>query len=184
MNRFKKLCAVSLLVPALIVEWNAYSAGGIAIIKSRSGKLYDAFIESVRANLKNDTMVFDLEGDVDFIDGIVEEIDVLLLLQDSTVLTAESIKYLIVYLTGKGVPVIGNSEAMLVSGAAVAIVPDEKELGKQAADLIKSALEGKGEDMAKVSGPGKFSLRKNQNILEKLLMIHPELEKIFVKKIK
>jgi putative ABC transport system substrate-binding protein len=73
---------------------------------------------------------------------IQHDIDGLWLLPDSTVVTAESFKYLLLETMTRGQVLLAFSEELVDRGALAAVAPNYRQIGRQAAALVKRVLSG------------------------------------------
>ena len=73
---------------------------------------------------------------------IQQQIDGLWLLPDSTVVTAESFKYLLMETMQRGQVLLAFSEELVDRGALAAVAPSYRQVGRQAAALVKRVLAG------------------------------------------
>jgi putative ABC transport system substrate-binding protein len=74
--------------------------------------------------------------------ALLSQIDVLWLLPDSTVLTEDSLRFLLGSALDANVPVVGFSSELVRSGALVGLYVDYEEIGRQAGKLVERMLHG------------------------------------------
>jgi putative ABC transport system substrate-binding protein len=74
--------------------------------------------------------------------GLIPQVDALWLVPDSTVLTEESISFLLTTTLDSNIPVIGFSSELVRSGALVGLSVNYEDVGRQAALLTRKILGG------------------------------------------
>jgi len=74
--------------------------------------------------------------------GLIPQVDALWLIPDSTVLTEESISFLLTTTLDSNIPVIGFSSELVRSGALVGLSVNYEDVGRQAALLTRKILGG------------------------------------------
>ncbi len=138
----------------------------------RLGVLYDpentgALVEDARRVAK--FFGFDLitrvvrsEKDVPaMLRALMPQIDALWLIPDSTVLTEESISYLLTTTLDSNVPVIGFSSELVRNGALVGLSVNYEDIGRQAAILARKLLSAPQLKTPASFPPEKFQLALN-----------------------
>lgn len=81
-------------------------------------------------------------GAPDALKGMIGDIEAFWLLPDLTVVTAETVRHIILSCLTAGVPVIAFSEKYLEMGALMAITFDPRDMGVQTGELAAAVLEG------------------------------------------
>ena len=117
---------------------------GIVYDKSKSGALVEEVRKATR--LLGITLVAreidSQEAAVNAISALQGEIDAYLMLPDSTVLTPESVKYLLLFSFKNQIALVGLSEKYVKQGALLSLSFDSKEIGRQAGELANDYLMG------------------------------------------
>lgn len=80
--------------------------------------------------------------------GLVSEVDTLWLVPDSTVLTEDSLRFLLNTSMEASIPVLGFSPDLVKSGALVGLSVNYEDIGRQGGALARSILNGKGRSPA------------------------------------
>ena len=93
--------------------------------------------------------------------AIVNQIDALWLVPDSTVLTADSFNFLLKTTLDANIPVIGFSPDLVSKGALLSIHFNYEDVGKQVAQLASRILHGKGFKMGVIHSPEPLRLAIN-----------------------
>jgi ABC-type uncharacterized transport system substrate-binding protein len=93
-------------------------------------------------------------------------IDVLWLIPDSTVLTEDSLEFLLRTTSEARVPVVGFSSGLVRSGALAGLYINYSEVGKQVAGLAQKILQGQSIPQGTVLPPEHVSLAINKQIAE------------------
>ena len=107
---------------------------------------------------------------------VLEQVQVLWLIGDPMVITSDSFPYIVLSALQKGVPIFGSDEAMALGGAAVSLIPDPADVGKQAARLAQSLLAGKPPAAPLAYAQGQVAVNKKILALLKL-SLPPEFMK-------
>ncbi len=100
--------------------------------------------------------------------SILQKSDLLWIIPDSTIVTPDSIDYILSNTLEEGIPVITFSEDLLKKGALVAISPDYAAIGEQAGHLVLSFLGGKSPGRLFIQPANKIRLIINQKMAKKL----------------
>ena len=103
--------------------------------------------------------------------AVLEQVQVLWLIGDPLVITSDSFPYIVLSALQKGVPLFGSDEAMAQGGAAVSLIPDPADVGKQAARLAQGLLASKSPAPALAYPQGQVAV--NQKILTLLNLSLP-----------
>ena len=107
---------------------------------------------------------------------VLEQVQVLWLIGDPMVITSDSFPYIVLSALQKGVPLFGSDEAMAHGGAAVSLIPDPADVGKQAARLAQGLLASKPPASSLAYAQGQVAV--NKKILTLLnLSLPPEFLK-------
>jgi putative ABC transport system substrate-binding protein len=103
--------------------------------------------------------------------------DVLLAIPDQTVYSGKTSKHVLLYTYRNRIPFVGLSAPWVKAGALYALGVDYRDLGRQAAELIKKNLDGGAFENA-ISPPEKVTYTINSKIKDYLhLKISPDLIK-------
>jgi putative tryptophan/tyrosine transport system substrate-binding protein len=98
-----------------------------------------------------------------------EKIHALWILPDETILTPEVIQYMVLFSFRSKVPLLGLSERQAQMGALLSLsFGSSEDIGRQAAELANSILEGKSPDMIPYTMARKLKLTVNLKAAEKL----------------
>lgn len=98
---------------------------------------------------------------IDAFTALQGQVDCILMLPDVTVITAETVKYLLLFSFRANIPLIGISEKYVTQGALFALSSDIPDLGKQAGDLATQVLSGKESTERTLSDPASLTLSIN-----------------------
>jgi putative ABC transport system substrate-binding protein len=103
--------------------------------------------------------------------------DVLLAIPDQTVYSGKTAKQVLVYTYRNRIPFVGLSASWVKAGALYALEVDYRDLGRQAAELIKKNLAGTPPETS-IFHPEKVAYSVNSKIIDYLrLEINPDLIK-------
>lgn len=119
---------------------------------------------------------------IDALNSSLSESDVLLALPDASVYNAGTIKSILFTTYRHKVPVIGFSESFVRAGALAAIHSSTKQLGKQAAELIKKYYK-KQSIKQHIIYPDDFDITINKDVAKSLGILAPD-RKALIKKLK
>ncbi|MDD5434229.1 MAG: ABC transporter substrate-binding protein [Nitrospira sp.] len=100
--------------------------------------------------------------------ALQNKIDLLWMIPDSTVVTAESIDFIFMTALQSNIPVIAFSEDMVRKGAIIAITPDYKSVGEQAGRMAAEVLKGKKAGKIPVSFANKIRTLVNPGLAKKI----------------
>lgn len=107
--------------------------------------------------------------------AIQNKIDLLWLIPDSTVVTAESLDFILLTALENNLPVISFTDDMVRRGAVMAISPDYRGVGEQAGHLAAEVLKGKKPGNMPVSFARRIRTLINPDAARKLgIKIKPE----------
>ncbi|MBI5192072.1 MAG: ABC transporter substrate-binding protein [Nitrospirae bacterium] len=104
----------------------------------------------------------------DALRAIQHKIDLLWMIPDSTVVTAESIDFIFLTALENNTPVISFSDEMVRKGAVMAILPDYHSVGEQAGRLAIDILRGKSPAKIPVTLSEKIRTLINPGIAKKI----------------
>lgn len=104
----------------------------------------------------------------DALRAIQNKIDLLWIIPDSTVVTAESIDFIFLTALENNTPVISFSDEMVRKGAVMAILPDYRSVGEQAGRMAIDILRGKKPAKIPVSNAEKIRTLINPGIAKKI----------------
>ena len=96
------------------------------------------------------------------------KIDLLWMIPDSTVVTAESGDFIFMTALQSNIPVISFSEDMVRKGAIIAIAPDYRAVGEQAGRMAIEVLKGKKAGKIPVSFANKIRTLVNPGLAKKI----------------
>jgi putative ABC transport system substrate-binding protein len=154
----------------------------------RVGILYDPDLNSAwvkeaeRAAQKTgiEVITFKVSTPKQLISGlkyINKNADVLLAIPDQTVYSGKTAKQVLVYTYRNRIPFVGLSASWVKAGALYALEVDYRDLGRQAAELIKKNLAGTPPETS-IFHPEKIAYSVNSKIIDYLrLEINPDLIK-------
>lgn len=111
------------------------------------------------------------EEAINAISAMEGEIDAFLMLPDFTVLTPESVKYLLLSSFKNKISLVGLSEKYVKQGALLSLSFDSKEIGKQAGELAYDRLENM---QSKIVDPRTLRLFVNKNTAAQLNITIPD----------
>jgi len=116
--------------------------------------------------------------------SLLTQIDALWLIPDSTVLTEDSLDFLLSTTLEARIPVLGFSPGLVRSGALAGLYINYAHIGKQVAGLAKHYLNGKSIPNGRLLPPERISLAINQQIADYLNITIPphvaaEAEELF-----
>lgn len=104
----------------------------------------------------------------DAIRPVLLKSDLLWIIPDSTIITPDSIDYILLNSFEEQIPVITFSEDLVKKGALAALSPDYVSIGEQAGRLALSILSGKSPGSLSIQPADKTRLIINQKIAKKL----------------
>ncbi len=108
--------------------------------------------------------------------ALLPKIDVLWLIPDSTVLTEDSLEFLLRTTLEARIPVVGFSSGLVRSGALAGLYINYSKVGKQVAGLAQKLLNGKSVPQGTLLPPEHVSLAINRQIAEYLgITVSPQL---------
>jgi putative tryptophan/tyrosine transport system substrate-binding protein len=103
------------------------------------------------------------------LDALQDEIHALWILPDEIVLTPEVVQYMVLFSYRKKIPLIGLSERQAQMGALVSLsFASSEDIGRQAAELANSILEGQPPDRLPFTMARQVKLTVNLKAAEKL----------------
>lgn len=100
--------------------------------------------------------------------ALQSRIDLLWMIPDSTVVTAESMDFIFMTALQNNIPVISFSEDMVRKGAILAITPDYRAVGEQAGRMAAEVLKGKKAGKIPVSFANKIRTLVNPGLAKKI----------------
>jgi len=118
------------------------------------------------------------------LNGMKGEIDAFWMLPDTSVISSETIEFLILFSIENRIPVFTFSEKFLEMGALISLNIDASDLGKQAGEMAKEILSGKdirnipGSDARKIvlsinsKVAKKLGITINDEIVNKAIIVH------------
>lgn len=108
--------------------------------------------------------------------SLLPEIDVLWLIPDSTVLTEDSLDFLLSTTLEARVPVLAFSSGLVRSGALAGLHINYSKVGKQVAGLAEELLKGKNIPQGTLLPPEQLGIAINRQIAQYLgIVVSPEL---------
>jgi len=114
------------------------------------------------------------EEAIDAIDRLEGNVDAIWMVPDTTAITRESMKYVLLFSFRNGLPLIGLSEKYVKNGALFALSFDSEDIGRQAGEIAEKILDGKGVDTAGIYSPRLLKLSINIKTAEKIGLSVPE----------
>ena len=103
------------------------------------------------------------------LDALQDDIHALWILPDEIVLTPEVVQYMVLFSYRKKVPLIGLSERQAQMGALLSLsFASSEDIGRQAAELANSILEGQTPDRLPFTMARQVKLTVNLKAAEKL----------------
>ena len=114
------------------------------------------------------------EDSIAAIDSLQGKVDALWMVPDTTVITRESMKYMLLFSFRNGLPLIGISEKYVKSGALFALSFDSEDIGRQAGEMAEMILDGKGESEAGLQDPRRLRLSINIKTAKKIGLTVPD----------
>ena len=114
--------------------------------------------------------VYSVNDSVDFVKTVnrLETTDAVLLLPDTTVLTATAMNEAYLFSFRKGIPLLGVSERNVREGALAALVVDMVHVGRMIGESATKALDGIDVGKIKPTPPAKFDLFLNTSTAMKM----------------
>ena len=110
----------------------------------------------------------------DALRSILPTVDTVWLVPDSTVLTEDSLDFLLSSTLEAKIPVVGFSSGLVRSGALLGLYVKYEDIGKQAAGLVISILEGKKMVSGTLHEPAHVSMALNLKVASYLEITIPE----------
>ena len=104
----------------------------------------------------------------DALRSLLPTIDTVWLVPDSTVITEDSLEFLLSSSLEAKVPVVGFSSGLVRSGALLGLYVKYEDIGKQAAELVISILKGKTIPIGTLHDPAQVRIALNLKVAEYL----------------
>ena len=112
------------------------------------------------------------------VDTLMPKIDILWAVADSTVLSSQSIQYIIISAIHNGIPFVGFSSAYTKAGAVMAFSLDYRDIGRQAGESASAAISGTPPMNLPIASPRNAGYSLNLNSAKtKGLVIPPAMVK-------
>lgn len=101
-------------------------------------------------------------------EGMKNEIEAFLMLPDATVLTPETVEYLLLFSLNNKIPIITFSDKYVEMGALMALDVDPYDVGRQAGEVVRKIQSGTPPDSIPRSDPRSAVITINSKIARKL----------------
>lgn len=101
-------------------------------------------------------------------EGMKHEIDAFLMLPDATVLTPDTVEYLLLFSLNNRIPIITFSDKYVEMGALMALDVDPYDLGRQAGEMVRKIQSGTSPESIPRSDPRSAAITINSKIARKL----------------
>lgn len=101
-------------------------------------------------------------------------VDAIWMAPDTTAITPESIKYMLLFAFRNRIPVIGISDKYVKDGVLLALSFDSEDIGRQAGEVANSILSGRDIKKFSLIKPRTFKFSINLNTAEKIGIKIPE----------
>lgn len=102
------------------------------------------------------------------VNGLLEEADLLLAINDPVVLNRSNAKWLLYSAYQHRLPVIGFSQAYVTAGAAGAVFSEPEQMARQAAEIVRDHVNGHADCLPAAGFPRYFSVAVNQSVCDSL----------------
>lgn len=96
------------------------------------------------------------------------EVDALWMLPDTTVVTPESIEFLLLFSLTNRIPILTFSDKYVQMGAIMALDIDPYDLGRQGGDLVRRILSGTPVEQVQRAEPRSIVMTVNAKVARKL----------------
>ncbi|MCF6280961.1 MAG: ABC transporter substrate-binding protein [Candidatus Polarisedimenticolaceae bacterium] len=114
------------------------------------------------------------EEAINAIDRLEGQVDAIWMVPDTTAITRESMKYILLFSFRNGLPLIGLSEKYVKSGALFALSFDSEDIGRQAGEIAGKILDGETRSTLGIYAPRLLKLSINMKTAEKIGLNVPE----------
>jgi putative ABC transport system substrate-binding protein len=114
------------------------------------------------------------EEAIDAIDRMEGNVDAIWMVPDTTAITRESMKYILLFSFRNDLPLIGLSEKYVKNGALFALSFDSEDIGRQAGEIAEKILDGKAVNSLGIRSPRLLKLSINVRTAEKIGLNVPE----------
>jgi ABC-type uncharacterized transport system substrate-binding protein len=94
--------------------------------------------------------------------SLKDKADLVLCFPDATLYNSATVKPLVLSSLRYRLPLVGFSESFVRAGAVLAVYPDFRDVGSQAAEMVRRALNG--QPISRTECPRRFRIAVNQNI--------------------
>lgn len=101
-------------------------------------------------------------------EGLKGEVDAIWMLPDTTVVTPESIEFLLLFSLTNRIPILTFSDKYVQMGAIMALDIDPYDLGRQGGDLIRRILSGAPVEQVQRVEPRSMVMTVNAKVARKL----------------
>ncbi|ANA40532.1 ABC transporter substrate-binding protein [Geobacter anodireducens] len=101
-------------------------------------------------------------------EGMKGEVDALWMLPDTTVVTPESIEFLLLFSLTNRIPILTFSDKYVQMGAIMALDIDPYDLGRQGGDLVRRILSGTPVEQVQRAEPRSIVMTVNAKVARKL----------------
>ncbi len=114
------------------------------------------------------------EEAIDAIDRMEGKVDAIWMVPDTTAITREAMKYILLFSFRNGLPLIGLSEKYVKSGALFALSFDSEDIGRQAGEMAGKILDGHSVESVGIHSPRLLKLSINIKTAEKIGLDVPD----------
>ena len=104
----------------------------------------------------------------DVLNVLVREIDLLWIVPDETVISEQSLRYILSFTFKNKVPVMGYAAHIVRKGALLALSCDYEDIGRQGGELFWEVINGKNPDSLPVTVPRKTFLSVNVRVAKQV----------------
>ncbi|WP_281874162.1 ABC transporter substrate-binding protein [Geobacter hydrogenophilus] len=105
---------------------------------------------------------------LNLVEGMKGDIEAFLMLPDATILTPETVEYLLLFSLNNRIPIITFSDKYVQMGALMALDVDPYEVGRQAGEMVRKILSGTPPESIPRSEPHGAVIMINSKIARKL----------------
>lgn len=112
--------------------------------------------------------VHSLRDVLNLVEGMKGDIEAFLMLPDPTIVTSETVEYLLLFSLNNRIPIVTFSDKYVEMGALMALDVDPYDLGRQSGELVKKILSGTSPENIPRSDPRSAVMTVNSKIARKL----------------
>ncbi len=143
---------------------------GVIYNPEETGKLIEGAVSFSKKNkieLKAISVFFPKEVP-DVLNVLIREIDLLWVVPDETVISEQSLCYILSFTFKKRIPVMGYASHIVQRGALLALSCDYEDIGRQGGELFWEVINGKNPGILPVTFPRKAFLSVNVRVAEQM----------------